>query len=78
MPPTGKDPIDLSTLEPGRRYRVDWKNDRLRRTFRAAGTLLRIEDDGDGPVLIFEVKPHFGAAAEQPITAASLVSVLPA
>ena len=35
--------IDITSLEVHRRYRVDWKNEQLRRSFRFAGTLLSIE-----------------------------------
>ena len=35
--------IDISSLEPGRRYRVEWKHEELRRSFRFAGTLVSID-----------------------------------
>ena len=35
--------IDISSLEAGRRYRVEWRHESLRRSFRVAGTLVSIE-----------------------------------
>jgi hypothetical protein len=77
--------IDIASLEVRRRYRVDWKHDRLRRTFRFTGTLLSIEvapatPPGDGPErwLSFEVKPRFGRATVQRVAVSTLRSIEPA
>ena len=76
--------IDISSLETGRRYRVDWRHEGLRRTFRATGTLLSIEvtpattPDGESARwLTFEVKPRFGKATVQRVDVATLRSVEP-
>jgi len=76
--------VDISSLEIGRRYRVDWKNETLRRTFRATGTLRSIEPTaatapggGSGGRLLFEVKPRFGRATLQPIDVAAIRSIEP-
>jgi hypothetical protein len=74
------EPIDIGALEIGRRYRVDWRHERLRRTFRAVGTLVAIEDaseDDPGPVLTFEVRPRFGKPALQHVSAADLRAIAP-
>jgi hypothetical protein len=77
--------IDIASLEIGRRYRVDWKNEALRRTFRATGTLRSIEPTpatapggGSGGRLLLEVKPRFGRATVQPIDVAAIRSIEPA
>jgi hypothetical protein len=78
-----KEPVvDLDALEIGRRYRVDHRHERLRRTFRTEGTLVAIEEmapdderDAPGHVLIVEVKPRFGKAAEQPIDVATVTAI---
>ena len=76
--------IDISSLQTGGRYRVDWKNEQLRRSFRFAGTLLSIETPppttpGDQPTrwLAFEVKPRFGQATVQRIDVATIRSIEP-
>jgi len=76
--------IDLSTLEAGKRYRVDWKHERLRRTFRTKGTFLSIEvtpasTPGGEPTrwLTLEVKPRFGEATVQRVDVTTLRSVRP-
>jgi hypothetical protein len=77
--------VDPGTLEIGRRYRVDRRHERLRRTFRFTGTLVAIESEpGDGPDdpptvrLTFEEKPRFGSAVRQTHDLATLVAVTPA
>jgi hypothetical protein len=77
-------PIDLDALVPGRRYRVDWKDDGIRRSFRTTGTFVDIHEEpaaegGGEPrrVVRFEVRPRFGRNAIQPIDAARLVHVVP-
>jgi hypothetical protein len=77
--------IDVGALEVRRRYRIDWKNEQLRRSFRSTGTLLSIEESpattpGGQPErwLAFEVKPRFGAATIQRIDVATLLSIEPA
>ncbi len=77
--------VDPSTLEIGRRYRVDRKHERLRRTFRFTGVLLAIESvpgsepDAPGSVrLTFEEKPRLGKAVRQTLDLATLVAVVPA
>jgi hypothetical protein len=76
--------IDIDALEVRRRYRVDWKHERLRRTFRFTGTLLSIQSTpatspGEAPErwLTFEVKPRFGRATEQRVDVATLRSIEP-
>ena len=74
--------IDIASLEVGRRYRVDWRNEWLRRSFRFTGTLLSIEEipptpPAGGPEawLTFEVKPRFGRATAQRVDVATLRSI---
>jgi hypothetical protein len=78
------EPVDPSTLEIGRRYRVDRKHERLRRTFRFTGTLIAIETaPGSGPDdpptvrLTFEEQPRFGDAVRQTHDLETLVAVTP-
>jgi hypothetical protein len=77
--------FDIAALEVGGRYRVDWRHEWLRRTFRATGTLLSIEvtpattPEGEGERwLTFEVKPRFGRATVQRIDVATLRAIEPA
>lgn len=76
--------IDIASLEAHSRYRVDWKNEHLRRSFRFTGTLLSIEvapatTPGEEPVrwLAFEVKPRFGKATVQRIDVATIKTIEP-
>lgn len=66
-------------LETGQRYRVDYKYERLRRSFRFTGTFMgredRTEDEETVSVLMFEIRPRFGKPSTQPVDPASLVSV---
>jgi hypothetical protein len=74
------EPIDIGALEIGRRYRVDWRHERLRRTFRSVGTLLSVEDgveDEPGAVLTFEIRPRFGKPALQRVSVTALRAVEP-
>lgn len=78
----GKEPFDPRTLEVGARYRVDNRDDELRRTFRTDGTFLGMEDRvaKDGTpirILRFEVKPRFGKPAVQEVELTSVVTVTP-
>jgi hypothetical protein len=79
---TEKPTIDPSTFEAGRRYRVDHKDDRLRRSFVFTGTFLGLEertrDDETTAVMMFEVKPRFGPPARQPVDPATITSIEPA
>jgi hypothetical protein len=77
--------VDISSIEVPGRYRVDWKHEQLRRTFRFTGTLLSIEETPATPPggeperwLTFEVKPRFGRATVQRIDVATLRSIEPA
>ncbi len=75
------DPVDIDGLEIGARYRVDWKHERLRRTFRLVGTLVSIDEgseDAAARVLTFEVKPRFGDPALQRVDGASVSAIRPA
>jgi len=76
--------VDISALVAGRRYRVDWRHEGLRRTFRARGTFLSIETipasaPGGKPArwLTLEVKPRFGQATVQRVDVATLRSIRP-
>jgi hypothetical protein len=76
--------IDLTSLEVGKRYRVDWSHEGLRRSFRATGTFLSIETTpattlGGEPTrwLTLEVKPRFGQATVQRVDVATLRSIQP-
>ena len=77
--------VDIASLEMRKRYRVDWTNEWLRRTFRFTGTLLSIEATPETPPggeperwLTFELKPRFGRATVQRVAAATLRSIEPA
>ncbi|MEO8424332.1 MAG: hypothetical protein ABI595_10560 [Actinomycetota bacterium] len=77
--------IDIDALEVHGRYRVDWRNEWLRRSFRFTGTLLSIEvtpatsPEGEPERwLTFEVKPRFGRATVQRVDLATLRSIEPA
>ena len=74
--------MDLTSLEIGRRYRVDWRHEELRRTFRATGTLRSIEespqeasDQTARRCLMLEVKPRFGKTTVQRVDVAMLRSI---
>ena len=80
--------IDIASLEVRKRYRVDWKNEELRRSFRFTGTLLSIDvapaaapgsAPGEEPArwLAFEVKPRFGKATFQRIDVATIKTIEP-
>lgn len=68
--------------EPGRRYAVTYKHERLRRSFRFEGAYLGSEErEVDGAVVtvwLFEVKPRFGKSARQPVDPETLVTIEPA
>jgi hypothetical protein len=80
-----KEPVvNLDQLEIGRRYRVDHKHERLRRSFRTEGMLVAIEepsaDEGEEAgdhVLVIEVKPRFGKPAEQRVDVATVTAIEP-
>ena len=76
--------IDVGSLEIGRRYRVDRKDEALRRSFRFVGTLTSIEASTDGRAdattqgrLIFEVKPRFGRPTLQRVDVATVLALVP-
>ncbi len=76
--------IDISALEAGKRYRVDWRHEGLRRSFRATGTFLAIETTpattpGGEPTrwVTLEVKPRFGKATVQRVDVLTLRSIQP-
>jgi hypothetical protein len=74
------EPIDVAARQIGRRYRVDWKHERLRRTFRSVGTLVSIEEgseDEPGLVLTFKIRPRFGKPALQRVHATALRAIEP-
>jgi hypothetical protein len=79
----GKRRVDLGSLRIGRRYRVDRKNEELRRSFRFIGTLVSIETlppgspEGDQGWLTFEVKPRFGRPTLQRVDVATVLAVVP-
>jgi hypothetical protein len=77
--------IEVASLQVGDRYRVDWRHEQLRRTFRFKGALLAIEEtpaaDGAGEPttsLAFEVKPRFGAATVQRVELSTIRAIEPA
>ncbi len=77
--------IDVASLQVGGRYRVDWRHQQLRRTFRFKGMLLSIDqtpaaDPAAEPdtSLAFEVKPRFGAATVQRVDLATVRAIEPA
>jgi len=77
--------IDVASLRMGDRYRVDWRHEQLRRTFRFKGTLLAIEETPaldamaePKTSLAFEVKPIFGAAAVQRVELSTIRMIEPA
>jgi hypothetical protein len=72
--------IDIASLEVRKRYRVEWKHEGLRRSFRLTGTLLSIEvapGEERARWLAFEVKPRFGRATVHRIDVATLRSIEP-
>jgi hypothetical protein len=74
--------FDPDTLVVGARYRVDNRDDELRRTFRTDGTYLGVEDrttEDGAPVRIlrFEVRPRFGKPAVQEMDLSTVVTVTP-
>jgi hypothetical protein len=76
--------VDPTTLEIGRRYRVDRKHEGLRRTFRSTGVLVAMdtvpstEPGGpDSTRLTFELKPRFAKPVRQTFDVATLVAVVP-
>jgi hypothetical protein len=77
--------IDVASLQVGGHYRVDWRHEQLRRTFRFTGILLSIEEvpaTGEAvepqASLAFEVKPRFGSAAVQRVDLTALRTIEPA
>jgi hypothetical protein len=84
-PDRSKPRVDVASLQVGSHYRVDWRHEQLRRTFRFKGTLLAIEespatDETTEPQtsLAFEVKPWFGAAAVQRVELSTIRTIEPA
>ncbi len=76
--------IDVASLTVGDHYRVDWRHEQLRRTFRFKGTLLAIEETpatdeaAERMSLAFEVKPRFGAATVQRVELRTIRTIEPA
>ena len=71
--------IPPDQLETGQRYRVDYKYEKLGRSFRFTGTFVGREDrevDGETiTMLVFEVRPRFGKPSTQPVDPATLMSI---
>jgi hypothetical protein len=85
VPDRAKRRVDIASLEVRKRYRVDWRHDWLRRSFRFTGTLLSIEETPSTPPegeperwLTFEVKPRFGRPTVQRVDVATLRAIEPA
>lgn len=74
----------IDALEVGHRYRVDYKHEKLRRTFRAKGTLLAPPEfrpaegvTGMRWTLRIEVRPRFGSPAIQSVDSDVLTEITP-
>lgn len=75
----------LSGLEPGRTYRVDYKHEKLRRTFRVKATLREVSPwrpahgtEGGGFTLTLQTRPRFGSPATFHVTTDVLTRIVPA
>lgn len=75
----------LGGLEVGRTYRVDYKHQGLRRTFRVKAVLLEVGPwvpargaEGGGVTLTLETRPRFGSPAVFRITTDVLTRIAPA
>lgn len=75
----------LEGLEVGRAYRVDYKHERLRRTFRVKATLLGVGPwrpaegpEGGGFTLELETRPRFGSPSTFHVGTEVLTRIVPA
>jgi hypothetical protein len=75
----------IDALEVGRRYRVDYQHERLRRTFRVTGELLEVSPwhPADGPTgggwtLTLESRPRFGRPSRFRIQTDVVTDIAPA
>lgn len=75
----------IDELEVGRRYRVDYKHERLRRTFRVTGELLEVSPwhPADGPTgggwtLTLESRPRFGEPSRFQVQTDVVTGIAPA
>ena len=75
----------IERLEIGRTYRVDYKNARLRRTFRVKGTLLEVSPwraaegtNGGGWRLTLETSPRFGSPSRYHVDTDVMTEIVPA
>ena len=74
----------IEDLEVGGRYRVDYKHERLRRTFRVTGELLEVSpwQPADGPsgggwTLTLETRPRFGKPSRFRVGSDVLTTIAP-
>ena len=74
----------LEDLEPGKHYVVDYKHERLRRTFRVKGTLVEVGpwQPADGPTgggwtLTLESRPRFGEPSRFRVETDVLTRIVP-
>jgi hypothetical protein len=75
----------IDALEPGRAYRVDWKNQKLRRIFRAKAVLVEVSPwtpadgvTGGGWTLTLESRPRFGEPSRFHVGTDVLTRIVPA
>ncbi len=75
----------IAGLEVGRPYRVDYKNERLRRTFRVKGTLVEVSgwEPAEGPTgggwaLTLESRPRYGEPSLFRVETDVLTRIVPA
>lgn len=75
----------IDELEVGRRYAVEYKHERLRRTFRVTGELLEVSawHPADGPTgggwtLTLESRPRFGKPSRFHVATDVLTKIVPA
>lgn len=75
----------LAGLEPGRTYRVDYKHEKLRRTFRVKAVLRKVGPwrpaegpEGGGFTLELETRPRFGSPATFHVGTEILTRIVPA
>jgi hypothetical protein len=74
----------IEALEPGRSYRVDYKHEKLRRTFRVKGVLVEVSPwttadgaTGGGWILTLESSPRFGEPSRFHVGTDVLTRVVP-
>ena len=75
----------IERLEVGRPYRVDYKHEKLRRTFRVKGTLLEVSPwreaegaSGGGWSLTLESNPRFGSPSRFRVDTDVMTNIVPA